>query len=190
MPRIERLLSTLAKQQQCLWRCLGQADQRLGPNEIAGRPEQGMAALHRAKFDRFGPVHPLAQKRRFRVLDTRTVDPEAPLADDQAKRYRVEPEDQRPLLHHDMKQMVEITRFQPGKDRLVDGCHRSRLAAGKGEQILAGLLGRFRPGTKPRKRMILEGEELSHEGSVGARRLTSSAYVTPLLQEGHQALSG
>jgi hypothetical protein len=165
---------TLAKQQHGFGQCVGRRISASAPIRSQAGPNRAWPRSTRAKLDRFAAAHPLAQQRGLAMLHPLESTRKPCVADDQPERHRIEAEDQRPFLHHDVQQMVEVGRIHRGEHRLVDGRDRARLAAREGEQVFARLFGRRDPRPQPRQRMILEGEELSHAASVCLEGLTSS----------------
>ena len=91
------------------------------------------------------------------------------VADDQGKRNRVDPEDQRPFLSDDVKQIVDAVRFQCGDHGLVDRSNGTGMAARKGNEVLVGLFDGAKPLAQMRKRLVLERDHTSHRGQFYAR---------------------
>src|SRR4029078_10913083 len=109
MTRIEAELAALAKRKEAdrERRFAVDADERLGANEVAGRPEQRMAALDRAHLYPVDGIDRTPEDLRVDDLHSAAVGAKTPVADDQRERDRVDPEDQRPFLGDDVEQRVD-----------------------------------------------------------------------------------
>src|SRR5262249_50879290 len=90
--RIEAELRALSECQQAewQWRLAIDADQRFGTNEIAGRPEQRMAALHGAHLNSVHAIDRALEQRRIDMLNAAAVRPEALIAHNQRQSDRVD----------------------------------------------------------------------------------------------------
>ena len=123
MTRVEAELGALTQCEQAdrQRRFAIDADQRFGANQVASGAEQRMAALDRAHLDPVDGVDRAAQDRRFDDLHAPAVSPEPLVANDQAQRDRVDPEDQRPFLGDDVKECIDAVglnrREHGGMDR-------------------------------------------------------------------------
>jgi hypothetical protein len=71
MARIERQLGALTEREQPArqGRLAIDPDQRFGPDQLAGRTEERMTALHGTHLDAPDPVDRPAEKRRIDMLD-------------------------------------------------------------------------------------------------------------------------
>ena len=110
-----------------------------------------------------------AQDLRLDRLDAAAVGAKALVADDQRQRDRVEAEDQRPFLGDDVEQSVDAVGLDRGEHRRVDRGDRARMAAGEGDQVLVGLLGRAEPLAQVRDRPLFERDHRGH-GARGYAR--------------------
>ena len=111
MAGVEAELGTLAKREQAARqrRLAIDADQRFGADQIAGRAEQGMAALDRAHVHSVDLADGAAQDHRINHLDAAAVGAEALFADDQRQRHGIDAEDQRPFLGDDVEQVSMLS---------------------------------------------------------------------------------
>src|SRR5256885_16690396 len=104
-PRVGAEVGPLGESQQAArqgWVAVD-PDQRLGANEVAGRPKQRMAALDGAHLDSMNALDRPAEDRRIDALNSAAVRAEALRAHDQRQCDRVDAEDQWPFLGDDMK---------------------------------------------------------------------------------------
>ena len=120
---------------------------------VAGRPEQGMAALDAAQQHAVEIARRLLDQLRIDELEAGGVGAHAGLAGPERHRHRVEAEDLRPFLGDDVDQMIEPLGVDRGEHGGVDRMDRARMAAREGDEVLIGLLRRRHARPQVRERM-------------------------------------
>ena len=164
MARVQRELCSLPERKQTArqGRLTVDADQRLGADQIARRPEQGMAPLHRPHLDSVDAVNSAVENRRIDVLDASSVCAESLCPDDQRQCDGVDAENQRPFLGDDVEQALNAIGVDCGDQRFVDRGDRALMAAGEGDEILVRLFNDAEPLAQMRHRPFFEGDHGRH----------------------------
>ena len=85
-------------------------------DQLASRPEQGMAVRYRAHRDPINLVDRAHQQQRLDTVNAVAIGPEGIVSYDQGERNRVDSKDERPFLGHDVKQIVDAVRLYGGND--------------------------------------------------------------------------
>lgn len=164
MPRIEAKVLALPQGKKTArqrWLAID-LYQRLGPDQIAGRPEQRMTAFDRAHLDTIHLPDRTAKDCRIDHVNARSVGTETALSDDQRQRDGVYAQNQRPFLGDDVQQRIDAISFDGGENRRMDGRRRPRMTARKSDQILVCFLGSAETLAQARHCPFFKGDDRCH----------------------------
>jgi hypothetical protein len=166
MPGIEAELGALAEREEPAWqRALAiDADESFGADQVAGRAEQGMAALDGAHLDPVDLVDRPAKDLRLDRLHPAAIGAEALVPDDQRQCHGIDAEYQRPFLGDDMKKAIDRARLDGREHGLMNRSDGARMATGECDQVLVRLLGGSKPLPQVRDSPLFEGDHRSHCG--------------------------